>query len=307
MRKTKPLGASTLRFLFIALVGAIVLLNCGDDAERVAYYVPVKLTPVGLDGAGGGESDRAWTLFDRDSTTSWVPALDDGGRASLRVALDGPRRLSLLKVFGSSGYQLDVSTDDGKPVGSWQHIDLAHLGPGWNSFALSGSQTCDHVVLELRRISTTEQKAGDAGGIPEMELWGLSSDLSATLDDDAVRQVLSTGARLPERVQSLAAEPAAATLKATPTAITTTCTTFGFTLERNPSAYRRAWIAYIASGIFRPFTLTRTLNSGAMRRGQWMEQRPGTRLYVEPIDTELLQRGVNHIDYCLPSEASGAV
>jgi hypothetical protein len=66
-------------------------------------------------------------------------------------------------------------------------------------------------------------------------------------------------------------------------------------------------VTFTASGVFRPFVLTRVLNDGPTRRGQWVGGNWKSQRFVDALDPALLRQDHNQLSFCLPDEADAAV
>src|SRR6185369_10472441 len=108
-------------------------------------------------------------------------------------------------------------------------------------------------------IELTFVAQGEPVPIAEIELWALAA--GAPIPTERRSEIATIGTAVPGQLDWAPADPSTLKLAA---GATGACGTFAFTLARPPMAYRRAWLVYEALGIFRPFMLTRALNSGPM-------------------------------------------
>src|SRR5262249_26298981 len=152
-------------------------------------------------------------------------------------------------------------TDTGEPVPGLSDVDLSALPAGWQKLSAADGVS-PQSGLELVFVPL-----GEAAPIPEIEVWALATGKPVPTERRSEIAVIS--AAVPGQIDWVLADPPR--LELTPGRLTGACGTFGFTLARPPAAYRRGWLVYEAAGVFRPFVLTRALNSGPMHRGQWTD------------------------------------
>lgn len=303
MRQEAIVGRAARGIVCAVLFGAIG--NCGE-VSRDEHFVATKVTPARV--SVGDDERVAWTLFDRDTREGWTPSAP----ATVRVSLDRPVAVSHLKVFGAAPYTLSVTSADGQPVGDLQSVSLASLGEGWNVLPIESADPIEALILDFAPTGS------EAAPIAEMELWTIEPGTHVPVEPKQVlRRHLDASSEpepLPAHVHVAAAEPSELTLTSTGDEVPQVepaCGSVSFRLERSPSAYRRAWLAYFADGVLRPFALTRGLQAAPLRRGQWVPEIAAKSVAADPfidaIDPETLRPGDNRYDFCLPAEAAGTV
>jgi hypothetical protein len=260
---------------------ALGLGGCAEDATSSSgYALPMRLNPLQLQGE---DSAAAWASFDRDTSTRWFPQ----GGAEVEITLDGPRSLAYLKVFGPSTGTLELLTVGGGSVAS---LNLATLHAGWNQVSLSGEAE----RLRLRVVGVDS--------VPDLELWTLDSPRQP-LETEGLLQQIAYG-RLDSQADVVSMQPASVTVSAQGS---DRCSDFTFELSRSPTVYRRAWITYGATGLFRPFVVERALNDGPKSEGSWLRDDTAVGAFVEPIDPARLRAGLNWYQVCLPNNGAGSL
>jgi len=255
---------------------ALVVAGCyggggTDDAVRLRKVAPAAVS-----------QDAAWRLFDRSASSAYEP---DGHPVVVR--LDRPAAVWALKVLGSSPYKLSVRAGDGSAVGL-PLVDLSRLDAGWHRFESDALVATNELVLTFSAV-------GGSGAIPELELWEPvdASDPSPSPSEDPTEMDgrLVFGATVPREVLAPG-----------------TCRTFEVPLERSPTLFRRAYVAYDATGIERAFSLARTVNGLARQGGElWLAADGAAREFEDEIDPALLLAGANEIQLCAPSDATREV
>ena len=303
------------RLTWSAVGAGLLAFSCGETPAD-GRAVPQRITPAELSLVGTGDASHAWRLFDRDVTTGFTPQ-GFFGHSTVRVSLRRPTHLAFLKVHGPANVSLQAKLDDGSEVTA--ETDLSTLTPGWHAIPVMTSHAVTALSLHFRQHEpapgapeatgaaddgTEGAHTNGGSAVPEVEIWGLGPTPSA-LSGYVVEQQLESQQPLPDHADDIPAEPSYAFISSTGNADTGTCHAVHFSLPRPATVYRRAWLSYRLSGAFRPFALTRVLNSSPMRRGHWIAQESEPTRIVEPLDTEALRRGDNRYEFCLPSEANG--
>jgi hypothetical protein len=265
------------------------LAGCDEETPSSSgYALPLRLNPLRVQGASDADSAAAWALFDRDTGTRWSPP---SAEAELTITLDTPRALAYLKVFGPGTGTLDLVSEGGAAVLP-SALDLSKLRPGWNQVALGGGDPIDRLRL---RVS-------GGGAVPDLELWTLDAPRTELATEELLQQIAWT--KLEGQADVVSAQPASLALGS---GGGESCGDFLFELPRDPRTYRRAWIAYGATGLFRPFVVTRALNDGPRTQGSWLREDTAVGVFVEPIDPARLAAGLNWYQVCLPAGAAGNV
>ena len=258
---------------------------------------------------GSEDRSEAWRLFDRDAATGFTPT-GWFGQTTVRVALAHPTHLTYLKVYAPAPATLQAKLDDGTDVTA--ETDLSNLKPGWNSIPVTVSHAVralrihlkSHVPAGAGDPQTAEAEGDDSAVLRELEIWGLGP-VPQAVTPTSIRKSLDDNEPLAEHVDDIEAEPNFALITPTGQADSGTCRRLHFSLRRPAASYRRAWLSYRLSGAFRPFALTRVLNTSPMRRGHWVAQQSDPTRIVEPLDPEALRQGDNRYEFCLPAEADG--
>jgi hypothetical protein len=244
-----------------------------DEPESIARLSPATVSTPG-----------AWSLFDRSIESGFVP-----GSEVIRVALDHVEQISALKVYGQAGYRLRVTGQDGSPIGlpPW---DLSTLGNGWH--VLPAHSMVSTNIVELR----FEKVGASAGMLPELELWAI--------DDQPLTSALDLTAHpdsLPDGFVALQGGTRSADL------LPGDCASFEVPVGRIPSSLRRVHLVYQAEGLFRSFSLARTINGVAEYGGVWLAGDTAARAFVDEIDPSTLNLGSNEIGLCAPADATRGV
>lgn len=261
------------------VVAAAALAGCRGGNELGEPEAIRKVSPATVSIPG------AWSLFDRSISSGFVP-----GGEPVRVELDHVEQISAIKAFGSAGYRLRITGQDGSSLGL-PAIDLSKLGAGWHTVASSSLVSTNLVELRFESI-------GDSTGkLPELELWAVDDridgasavDLTAGSDDLPPGTVALSGAMKSADV------------------LPSDCATFQIPLARAPATFSRVHLVFTAEGLFRSFSLARTINGIAGHGGEWLAGDPRTRTFVDELDPSSLQLGTNEVSLCLPGDATRGV
>lgn len=153
-----------------------------------------------------------------------------------------------------------------------KRFPLGALAPGWHAFSWT--------PITRRAVTIRFEPTGAAGAIPELELWGI--------DDDP-------------HEQTYASTTTAATIEPGD------CTTFAVDIAQPATQFRHVRLAYTAEGVFRTFSLRRTINRGSPVGGYWLTGQASRRELFEEIDPTTLVRGSNSVQLCVPDSATRAV
>jgi hypothetical protein len=70
------------------------------------------------------------------------------------------------------------------------------------------------------------------------------------------------------------------------------CATFEIDIPRPPSQWRRTHLVYSSTGLFRAFSIHRTINRNASSGGEWLASGTGDRTVVDELDPRTLVRGL---------------
>ena len=193
---------------------------------------------------------------------------------------------------------MTLVNDFGGTVGNTEAIDLSQLGEGWNVLALDHSIQLASVTFKLTPLSGVESMPAE---IAEIELWGHGKgrmtprEVTASLTGDI--------SRLPGYLSISPAESTSFSL-----GVQSDCKVFTAKVTRDPATFRRGFLVFEAKGAFRSFALLRSLNITAETGGAWLTGQGGAfQWFVDPIDPSTLVQGDNHVQLCLPDDASGIV
>lgn len=269
------------RSVRIGIVAAALLAGAGcrsgnelGEAEALRKVSPAAVSIPG-----------AWSLFDRSTSSGFVPSGEP-----VRLVLDHSEQISTIKAFGSAGYRLRITGQDGSSLGL-PPIDLSKLGAGWHTVAASSLVSTNVVELRFEPIGAA------AGKLPELEMWAVDDrgdntgavDLTAASDDLPAGTVALSGATKSADV------------------LPSECATFQIPLTRAPSTFRRVHLVFAAEGLFRSFSLARMVNGVAGHGGVWLAGDPAARTFVDELDPSSLQIGTNEVSLCLPGDATRGV
>ncbi len=242
-----------IRFwVWSALLAASFTCHGGDDASLDALPSLVRLTPTNV------SIEDGWHLFDRSISSGHAPTAQP-----IHVALGGRLELAAIKVFGPSPYRLSVSSVEAAI--DLPAIDLSSI-TGWRS-----------IPLPVTTVSTVElafEPLGEAGQVPELELWGSGSNAPTESKAGAATQIAAGR-----------------------------CASFSVELAARPEHLRRAELVYDSVGILRGFELSRRINGGPVHGGGWVGGSLTERTNVEAIDPASLHTGINEISLCAPDAA----
>ena len=304
----------TLRAATAAVVVAAMVLQpfaaLAGSPETVA--APIKMTPAAVSSdtlqlppdQAAAENAAAQLLFDNDTATAHAPAQP----ASVTVALGTPGSIDSMRLYGSASYLLNVFRDNSgawEPVPSLSGKPLTGLtGNAWNTLIPDTPVSAQKLLLEFI------PQGNVSAGVPEVEFWGTSPSLTpddvpyATLANlKTPRQALDLLAKRLPHIFSAAATP---TELAIPDGSTddSSATAF-FTLDRNPSLFKRAYLLYDGYNITRPVSIRKRINSGSWSGGYVLAQPAGSppswSSQIEEINPAWLAQGENRVEFSSPS------
>ncbi|MEO8552017.1 MAG: SpvB/TcaC N-terminal domain-containing protein, partial [Kofleriaceae bacterium] len=200
------------------------------------------------------------------------------------IELDRAEPIAAIKVYGPAPYTLDVRGALG-----FEPIDLSALDRGWHVFTTN-------VITSTRRVELQFHALGADGGVPEVELWAQAQHLPAPRGSvDLTAEELP-----PDYVRVAAMSPADEVSPGN-------CVEFGLTLARPPELFRSAHVVYDAKGVFRAFSLTRTINGLGEQGGSWLAGNNDGITIIDEIDPANLRLGDNAVRLCTPASASQRV
>lgn len=260
---------------FVCFFGlAIAAGACRSDIEPDQVGTLTRVSPTNV------STLDAWALFDRSVTIGYTP-----DERVVGVELGRNEQIAAIKVRGASPYSIEVRARGGSSIG-FDTVDLSALPAGWHTVVAKNVASTSYVELRFHA-------RGAAVPIPELELWAI----------DAER-------REPQPVADLAGEGVASASATESSQLIDpgACRTFRVELTRSPTLFRRSYLTYEATGLFRPFAMERSINGGAPTGGSWNDTRADvSQAFVEEIATTDLVRGNNAVRLCLPVPATHAV
>ena len=261
------------------LVGVVwlVLAACRADVEPGGAPLLTKVSPASL-----SVSD-AWGLFDRSVSSTFTPTNEP-----IRATLDHERQLWAVKVYGAAPYHLAITGANGLSLG-FDEIDLSRAGPGWHTFS-------SDALVGTKEVELRFQALGDASPVPEIELWAVDDARPASRSSTVL-----TGQELPPGYVAVPAETTTAALQPSE------CASIPLVLTRSPAELRRAYLVFRATGLFRPFSLRRSINGADEQGGVWLAADASPHTFQDEIDPATLQLGTNQIHWCSPGEATSEV
>jgi hypothetical protein len=246
-------------------------VGCRGGFEAEEALPIARVSPASL------SSGVAWTLFDRSVGAGFLP--DEN---PVIARFDSSVPISALKVYGPAPYRISLTTSDGKSVGL-PTIDLSKLTKGWHTLSTDTVVSTNEVVFQFTAT-------GDAPApVPELELWALADASPAKVD-------LSTTDLVPGFV-AFPAESKSDVIAAG------NCASFEVSVDRAPALFRNVHVVFDTTGLFRAFSLTRTINGLAPQGGSWLTGHT----FAELIDPSLLVRGPNEVQLCAPASATNEV
>jgi hypothetical protein len=218
------------RVTIVVIVTMAAACNVNQDTDELTGFA--KILP------SAGSIPEAWQLFDRSIASELVPGGD-----RITVSLDHTTQLRAFKVFGPAPYHIHVRGPGSASLG-FESLDMSTLSPGW------------HIVASSAPVSTSEGElrfspTGAGGGVRELELWAQDDRPPSANRVDLTARELSAG------FESAAAESTTDRLSAGD------CTGFAVAIPRPPTLFRRAYLIYDASGLFRSFGPVRSPRSAA--------------------------------------------
>jgi RHS repeat-associated protein len=262
------------------------------------------------------EAQTAPNLFDRDTTNGYVAYADD----SIDLALDQPREIHAIKVYGPAPYNLTVQALDG---GAWttisglDNIKLANLASGWNTLQAAQLLTTSNVRLVLTLAGGNGGGNGGANGkgkggasatttgaIPEIEIWaaGKHSLVSGNnLVAAAVGATQTSGisqTQMPAQARVYTATPDTAVVGGS-------LQTFSITIDRPAARFKRAWLTYEAYGLANWVSPVRSINGQAVQGGAFTFSGDYWTPLAEPINPNWLVAGKNTVSFTLPPGLAG--
>ncbi|MEO8552352.1 MAG: hypothetical protein ABI678_20385, partial [Kofleriaceae bacterium] len=259
------------------LFGLAWIAACHSDLEPNESTLMAKVSPSAVSVAD------AWSLFDRSASSGFTP-----DEKPIVIDLDRAESIAAVKILGPSPYRLEVRGRDGTSLG-FDAIDLSTLEPGWHAFT-------SNVVTAANRVELHFHALGAARPVPEIELWSQIARLPVPSGSTDL-----TARELPPGLVPFA--PTVAEDEIAPA----NCASFDLEVPRSPTLFRHAYLAYETRGLFRGFSLTRTVNGMAEQQGAWLADDATLRAVVDRIDPEDLHLGSNTVRLCLPDSAKGSV
>lgn len=190
-----------------------------------------------------------------------------------------------MKIFGASPYRLRVTGDHGASIG-FESADLSKLSEGWNVLQSNSLVSTDTVELHFEALAKPDK-------VPEIELWAV--------EDEPVGRVDLSSNDLPSGFVALRPDESSHDV------VPGDCATFNVEVTRSPATFRRLHLAYSAEGLFRSFSLQRSINGLAEQGGHWLDGDGAKQSFVEQVDTAVLHLGRNELRMCLPADASRGV
>lgn len=261
-----------VRAALVLLAGAF---GCQGPVET--GHTPVRITPLAIE-ATDSDPNETWNLFDRDTVTTWVP-----GEAPLSIVLPETAVLERVKIHGGAGHHASLRAGGTVLAGPTALVD------GWNTILLPHPVQTGAVAL------TFDAAGADAAPVAEIEVWALGASGSITWEPT---EDLTHDANDPPFVDHINSTSTSAHIDATATA----CAAFEIDMPRNPAVYRRTWLRYRVHGAFRSWSLTRTINAAPTIRGLSVPTDDVSRVFVDRVDTEVLTRGLNAAQFCVPGD-----
>lgn len=290
-----------------AVLCAVALVVSGTSSPSAL----VKLTPVMVSAdtsklppdAAKAEMSAVWRMFDRDTSTAYMPTQT----SQVTVSLSGPTAISRIRVYGASSYQMNVYRDNN---GAWESVpalsgvSLSSLNAGsWNSVSAPEPVTSAYVLFEFI------PQGSITAGVPEIELWGpealtgSESPSRLTLNGlSSAQDALSIISAAPSHILELAASPSELPIS------NASSTSVSVSLTQNPVLFKRAYLMYDGYNLPRAVSVSRRINNLSWSGGFAIPVPDGTApswtTFIEEINPGWLVQGVNTIDFKSPAASA---
>lgn len=282
----------------------------------------IKLSPltIALESSGLkgeallSETQAAKQLFDNATTTAYTSQ----NTREIIATLEDKNTLHAIKVYGAAPYRLNVDSDQS---GAWsalpglQNVDLSNLGSSWNSLPLGTATQTGRLRFTLTPITavidTSERhEEGDdhekSKGLRELEIWGEGTRVNVK-NVTSLLDALQNKSEPPAQGRQYIATPEQGIIGA-PDKMSDDLTdnTFTVKLPRNPSDYKRIYLAYEVNGIAHWVHALRQINGNAAQGGFGMPISEAWSAQVESINPAWLKQGANTITFAPPKGETGS-
>lgn len=287
---------SLVRVGMVMVAGGIVaaaMANplAADTVIRPPLSITVNPAPTLPAESQALQRASAARLFDRDTMTEHA-----GLEAAQAVAqFDAPTEVRDLKFFGAAPYGVSVDAQvagSWQAVAGWQNLNLAQRPPAWTTFSAATPVTATALRFNLAAAS-----GGTATGLRAIEIWGKGGRVNLR-DGLALLTALRSGTP-PSQGRLYAAAPAQGVIGGA--SDDPSDNTFTVSLERDPSQFKRVYLAYDLLGLPHWASAQRSINGHAALGGFPMPAGSEGSTQVERIDPALLAAGPNRITFSAPA------
>lgn len=284
------------------LLSSILLLTaagCGRSSDSLDPTIALmKAQPSSLQSARV-EQAELWKLVDRSTATSWALA-GESAEPSLRVHFDDPIQLVAIKFYSEYATPPVLLNEVGQNL-SVVAVESNNTGPQWHKLLLKNQDALSNLTLRFEDVAIAES-------VRELEFWTIADappvDLNATS-----ALAIAFGTQTSPVADLALAENSELRLVGTSESNTRnpTCISTTVTLGRDTAQYRRAYLAFQASDLFRDFVVARTINGRASYGGHWLSGETAGDRFAQEIDPSVLREGLNELRFCLPAGSSTSV
>ncbi|HNR90507.1 MAG TPA: SpvB/TcaC N-terminal domain-containing protein, partial [Spirochaetota bacterium] len=305
MRRIVPLAA---------VVPALCLFSCvnmkdggvaATSGPGSSTFTPeaIKASPLSVSVEGASDAPTRWNLFDGNTHTAFAPA----EAASLRVDLPRNMKITRLRVYGKSSYDVRVYRIEGANRSASPALTIRGegLSGSWNTITPPEPLSADALVFAFAPVGEP------ALGVREIEIW---SGESGEIPDEGVCSTLDA-VKTPERLAAAISHgyPHIHELSAAPAELSIAANggrehpgTMSFALAMPPVQVRRAFLRFKGKNLCAAPSVERRINGLSWSGGfpvpcdasdEWKE-------YFEEINPAWLAAGTNTVDFCSARDVS---
>ncbi|HNV46196.1 MAG TPA: SpvB/TcaC N-terminal domain-containing protein, partial [Spirochaetota bacterium] len=297
-----------------AVVPALCLFSCvnmkdggvaATSGPGSSTFTPeaIKASPLSVSVEGASDAPTRWNLFDGNTHTAFAPA----EAASLRVDLPRNMKITRLRVYGKSSYDVRVYRIEGANRSASPALTIRGegLSGSWNTITPPEPFSADALVFAFAPVGEP------ALGVREIEIW---SGESGEIPDEGVCSTLDA-VKTPERLAAAISHgyPHIHELSAAPAELSIAANggrehpgTMSFALAMPPVQVRRAFLRFKGKNLCAAPSVERRINGLSWSGGfpvpcdasdEWKE-------YFEEINPAWLAAGTNTVDFCSARDVS---